>query len=99
MTAMTDFSRSMIEFQRRVGDEAVCAEYLAATRRPNGFACTGCGNGKAWRPAAFEIVREGSLDDFGASPHGFLADLRKQAVAVGVDNCTSPLVFAHVTVR
>jgi predicted RNA-binding Zn-ribbon protein involved in translation (DUF1610 family) len=49
MAVMTDFPRSLIEFQRRFGDEAACAEYLAATRWPNGFACPGCGNGKAWR--------------------------------------------------
>jgi predicted RNA-binding Zn-ribbon protein involved in translation (DUF1610 family) len=46
---MTDLLRSVIEFQRRFGDEAVCAKYLAAIRWPNGFACPGCGNAKAWR--------------------------------------------------
>ena len=43
---MTDLLRSVIEFQRRFGDEAVCAKYLAATRWPNGFACPSCGNAK-----------------------------------------------------
>ena len=46
---MTDFSRSLIEFQQRFGDEAACAQYLVASRWPNGFVCPGCGGGKAWR--------------------------------------------------
>jgi predicted RNA-binding Zn-ribbon protein involved in translation (DUF1610 family) len=46
---MTDFPRSLIEFQRRFGDEAACAQYLAAARWPDGFVCPGCGGGKAWR--------------------------------------------------
>ena len=46
---MTDFPRSLIEFQQRFGDEAACAQYLAAARWPDGFVCPGCGGGKAWR--------------------------------------------------
>ena len=46
---MTDFPRSLIEFQQRFGDEAACARYLAAARWPDGFACPGCAGGKAWR--------------------------------------------------
>jgi hypothetical protein len=46
---MTDFPRSLFEFQQRFGDEAACAGYLAATRWPNGFVCPGCSGGKAWR--------------------------------------------------
>src|SRR6478752_7099052 len=46
---MTDFPRSLIEFQQRFGDEAACAQYLIATRWPDGFVCPGCGGGKAWR--------------------------------------------------
>src|SRR5882672_3079082 len=46
---MTDFQRSLIEFQQRFGDEAACAQYLIATRWPGGFVCPGCGGGKAWR--------------------------------------------------
>jgi hypothetical protein len=38
---MTDFPRSLIEFQQRVGDEAACAQYLAAALWPNGFVCPG----------------------------------------------------------
>lgn len=46
---MTDFPRSLIDFQRRFGDEAACARYLAQARWPEGFVCPGCGAGKAWR--------------------------------------------------
>src|SRR5437762_4195841 len=46
---MTDFPNSLIEFQQRFGDEAACAQYLAAARWPDGFVCPGCGGGKAWR--------------------------------------------------
>jgi len=46
---MTDFPRSLIDFQQRFGDETACAQYLIATRWPNGFVCPGCGGGKAWR--------------------------------------------------
>src|SRR5437763_13813437 len=46
---MTDFPRSLIEFQQRFGEAAACAQYLAAARWPDGFVCPGCGGGKAWR--------------------------------------------------
>src|SRR6202030_408313 len=46
---MTDFPRSLIEFQQRFGDEAACAQYLVAARWPDGFVCPGCGGGKAGR--------------------------------------------------
>src|SRR5580698_1945451 len=46
---MTDFPRSLIEFQQRFGDEAACAQYLVAMRWPDGFVCPVCGGGKAWR--------------------------------------------------
>jgi len=46
---MTDFPRSLLEFQQHFGDEAACAQYLAAARWPDGFVCPGCGGGKAWR--------------------------------------------------
>src|SRR5438874_12821432 len=60
---MTDFPRSLIEFQQRFGDEAACAQYLAAARWPIGFVCPGCGGGKAWRlqtkPWTWECARCG----------------------------------------
>src|ERR1700752_25157 len=46
---MTDFPHSLIEFQQRFGDEAACAQYLIATRWPDGFVCPRCGGSKAWR--------------------------------------------------
>jgi predicted RNA-binding Zn-ribbon protein involved in translation (DUF1610 family) len=39
----------LFEFQQRFGDEAACAQYLAAARWPDGFVCPACGGGKAWR--------------------------------------------------
>src|SRR5438128_11549218 len=45
---MTDFPRSLIEFQQRFANEAACVEYLFAARWPAGFVCPGCGNSKAW---------------------------------------------------
>jgi hypothetical protein len=36
---MTDFPRSLIEFQQRFGDEAACAQYLVTMRWPDGFVC------------------------------------------------------------
>src|SRR5262244_2856038 len=46
---MTDFPRSLLEFQQCFSDEAACAQYLAAARWPDGFVCPGCGGSKAWR--------------------------------------------------
>ena len=45
---MTDFPRSLIEFQRRFADEGACAGYLARARWPDGFRCPACGHGKGW---------------------------------------------------
>jgi hypothetical protein len=41
---MSDFPRSLIEFQRRFLDEAACVRYLFATRWPEGFVRGGLGN-------------------------------------------------------
>ena len=46
---MTDFPRSLIEFQQRFADEAACVRYLFAARWPAGFACPCCGGSKAWQ--------------------------------------------------
>src|SRR3974377_175274 len=46
---MTDFPRSLFEFQERFGDEAACAQSLAAARWPDGFVVPRCDGGKAWR--------------------------------------------------
>ena len=48
---MTDFPRSLFEFQRRFPDERACAAYLVATRWPDGFRCPACGHDKGWELA------------------------------------------------
>jgi hypothetical protein len=45
---VTDFPRSLIEFQHCFPDEAACAGYLFAARWPSGFICPGCRKTKAW---------------------------------------------------
>jgi len=47
---MIDFPRSLLEFQQRFGDQAACAQHLAAPHWPDGFVCPNCGGSKAWRP-------------------------------------------------
>ena len=42
-TSVSDFPRSLIEFQQRFSDEEACARYLFAARWPQGFVCPGCG--------------------------------------------------------
>jgi hypothetical protein len=49
--AMSDFPRSLIEFQRRFPDEKACAAYLADARWPDGFRCRECGHDKGWELA------------------------------------------------
>ena len=44
---MTDFPRSLLEFQRRFPDDAACAAYLAAARGSEGFVCPECGGPRA----------------------------------------------------
>ncbi len=46
---MSDFPRSLREFQRRFPDDAACAAKHAEARWPAGFVCPACGHGKAWR--------------------------------------------------
>ncbi|MCP5000540.1 MAG: IS1595 family transposase [Hyphomicrobiales bacterium] len=45
---MSDFPRSLIDFQRRFADEAACARYLAAERWPDGFRCPACTHDRAF---------------------------------------------------
>jgi hypothetical protein len=45
---VSDFPRSLIEFQSRFSDEAACVQYLFAARWPKGFVCPACSAGKAW---------------------------------------------------
>jgi hypothetical protein len=60
---MADLPRSLSEFEQRFGDEAACAEYLAAARWPDGFVCPSCAGTKGWRletePWTYECVRCG----------------------------------------
>jgi hypothetical protein len=46
---MTNFPRSLPEFERRFPDEAACAEWLLERRWEHGFACPGCGHDGYWR--------------------------------------------------
>src|SRR5436305_13174065 len=46
---MSNIPRSLSEFEQRFADEDACAEYLAAARWPEGFACPACSGSKAWR--------------------------------------------------
>jgi hypothetical protein len=46
---MTNFPRSLPEFERRFPDEAACAEWLLERRWEHGFACPGCGHDRYWR--------------------------------------------------
>jgi hypothetical protein len=53
MTVMTGFPRSLTEFQQRFGDEAACAQYLAAAAGPTGSSARAAavaksGATKAW---------------------------------------------------
>ena len=45
---MPDYPCSLLDFQRRFGDDAACADYLAALRWPEGFLCPACGHDQAW---------------------------------------------------
>jgi hypothetical protein len=46
---VTEFPRSLIEFQHRFPDQAACVKYLFAARWPEGFVCPACGKSKAWQ--------------------------------------------------
>ena len=46
---MTDFPRSLPDFERRFPDEAACAEWLLEHRWGGGFACPGCSHDRFWR--------------------------------------------------
>src|SRR5512143_3436041 len=78
---MTDFPRSLIEFQRRFADERACAAYLARVRWPDGFRCPSCGQGKGWELSSKAFTWELRLlpaADLGDRRHG---DARLEARA------------------
>jgi hypothetical protein len=56
--AVTDFPRSLFEFQRRFPDEPACAAYLAQLRWPDGFRCPACGHAKGWALAGKRFTWE-----------------------------------------
>ena len=58
---MTDFPRSLFEFQRRFPDDAACAAWLAAARWPEGFVCPACGHAKGWALATKAFTWECAL--------------------------------------
>ncbi len=45
---MTDYPRSLLDFQRSFPDDAACAQYLSAQRWPEGFRCPACSHDRAW---------------------------------------------------
>ena len=44
---MSNFPRSLLDFQSHFPDDAACATYLAAARWPEGFVCPDCGGRRA----------------------------------------------------
>ena len=67
---MTDFPRSLAEFEHRFADEAACAEWLLEHRWGGGFACPECGHDRFWRlgrkvlewQAGYGVVSFGTRD-------------------------------------
>ena len=55
---MTDFPRSLLEFQQRFPDEKACAAYLAILRWPAGFVCPACGSSRGWALATKAYTHE-----------------------------------------
>lgn len=43
--------KSIVEFSRQFATEEACAEYLFMLRYPEGYKCSKCGSGRAWRVA------------------------------------------------
>lgn len=47
---MSDYPRTLLEFQQLFPDEAACAHHLERVRWPDGFRCSSCGQlGEPWR--------------------------------------------------
>lgn len=56
---MSDYPRTLLEFQRLFPDEATCARHLERIRWPEGFECPSCGQlGEPWRLQARPRVLE-----------------------------------------
>jgi hypothetical protein len=79
---MSDFPRSLPEFQRRFPDERACASYLAEARWPDGFRCPACDHDKGWELATkaftWECARCGKQTSVtaGTVMHGSKLELR-----------------------
>ena len=74
---MTDFPRSLIEFQRRFTDEAACVAYLFAARWPEGFVCPGCGEKAGFAFIDFFTAQIRNRNVTGRSPHLSVFDIGK----------------------
>lgn len=44
-----DYPTTLLDFERRFGNEAACREYLATLRWPDGFVCRKCQSKDAWQ--------------------------------------------------
>ena len=56
---MTDYPRTLLEFQHLFPDEVACARHLERIRWPEGFECPSCGRvGDPWRLQARPRVLE-----------------------------------------
>jgi hypothetical protein len=49
LLAGRDYPGTLREFNAWFADDEACLCFLAGLRWPGGFACAGCGGGKAWR--------------------------------------------------
>ena len=45
---MSDYPRSLFEFQQQFPNDSACAEYLHKMRWPDGFVCPACGGDRSW---------------------------------------------------
>jgi transposase-like protein/ribosomal protein L37AE/L43A len=48
---MSEYPRTILEFETRFATEEACREYLVGLRWPEGFRCPACGHERAWRTA------------------------------------------------
>ena len=46
---MDEWPKTALDFERRLGTEEACLQYLEQLRWPSGFRCPRCGGDKAWR--------------------------------------------------
>ena len=53
-----DFPRTIVEFQQWFPDDGACAEYLFASRWPEGFRCPRYGQGNAWAVSKRRVLLE-----------------------------------------